>query len=85
MSNYRVHVYIVREEPYDHNREICIRRENLDNGEFHVLRHGSTNWPEAIVKTLVQVNMPAMLYDITQEQFERNAWDEATVIPEEQW
>jgi hypothetical protein len=57
----------------------------VDTGEFQVLRTGCTTWPEAIAKTLVQVEVPVVMYEITEEQYDLNAWHEATVIPEEQW
>lgn len=85
MSQYKVHVYIVREDFYEPNREIYVWRENLATGERQLLRSGEINWPESIVKTCVQVDVPANLYDITRGQLKRDAWDEATLIPETEW
>jgi hypothetical protein len=85
MSQYKVHVYIVKEEPYDHNRYVYVRREDLETGEFAMLRAGATTWPESIVKTCVQVGVPAALYMITEEQTDLCEWDQAELIPEESW
>ena len=85
MTKYKIHVYMVTEEPYDRNRYICIRRENLETGEFDVLRCGNSTWPEAIVKTLGQVGVDAALYEITEEDYDMNDWSKAKLLKESWW
>lgn len=82
---YKIHVYMITEEPYEHKRMIYIRRETVEDGTFDLLRCGRSSWPDAIVKTTTQCGIESFLYEMTEEQLDRNAWDEAELIPEEQW
>lgn len=85
MTKHKIHVYMVKEEPYDHNKCIYIRREDLTTGNFDMLRCGRSTWPESVVKTCVQVDVPAALYWITEEQVDMNDWISAELIPQESW
>jgi hypothetical protein len=72
VNKYKVHVYQEFDEgdtvPY-----IEVFREDLETGVRECLRSGYCNWPEAIVKTCVQIGVPAALYDSNIE------------VPEEHW
>ena len=83
-SSYKIHVYVCYNEFFA-DQDIAIRRENLITGKFDFLREGGNNWPEAIVKTLIQVGVPASLYKITREQFDASAWHDAIELPESEW
>ena len=84
-GNYQIHVYMIKEEPYNPNVMTYVRRENLSDGTFDVLRGGAISNPDWIVKTTKQLGINSFLYEMTEEQLERNAWDEAEVIPQEEW
>lgn len=85
MSKFKIHIYQVVEEPYDHNVYIHVRRENLETGVVEQLRNGSCTWAGAIAKTLAQVEVPVSMYWITEDQVSRNAWDEAEEESWENW
>ena len=79
---YRLHVYVVRDEPYDGIETAVLRREDLETGQFEMLRLLSTDNPEALVKSFIDVGADAVLYEITDAQLLRNAWNEAVIVPE---
>ncbi len=80
MSKYKIQVYVIYE-----TYEMYVFRIDLTTNERQLLRNGICNWPEAIVKTCVQIGTPAELYDITSDQADANLWDEAILINEEEW
>jgi hypothetical protein len=81
---YKLHVYRVVEDSYNYNVYTYVRRED-EEGNFDVLRCGLTTKPDWLVKTGKQLGVESFMYDMTEEQLDRNAWDEAKLIPEEEW
>jgi len=66
MSQYKIHVH---QEFHDDDLVpyITVYREDLETGKRDCLRSGYCNWPEAIVKTCVQIGVQAALYCGTKE------------------
>lgn len=81
---YKLHVYRVVEEPYNHKVYTYVRRED-EEGNFEMLRCGRTNTPEWLVRTAKQLGVKSFLYNMTDDQDDRGAWEEAELIPEEEW